>query len=147
MTGFALRPARPTDAGRVGAILSAFIDDTDWMPRIHTRAEDLSFAGQMIDRGWVTVSEGPNGVDGFLARHDRVIHALYVAQAAQRLGRGAALLRAAQSQVAALTLWTFQANCAAQRFYLAMGFAETERSDGARNDEHLPDIRYDWRRR
>ena len=57
MTACHLRPARTTDAGRVGAILSAFIDDTPWMPRIHTRAEDLSFAGMMIDRGWITVAE------------------------------------------------------------------------------------------
>ena len=52
-----LRPATPTDAGAVGAILSEFVDDTAWMPRIHTRAEDLAHAGDLITRGWVTVAE------------------------------------------------------------------------------------------
>ena len=33
----------------------------------------------------------------------------------------------------------------AQRFYLREGFAETARTDGARNEEGLPDIAYEWR--
>ena len=43
-----------------------------------------------------------------------------------------------------LWLWTFQANLGAQRFYLREGFAEVRRTDGAGNDEGLPDIQYHW---
>ena len=139
-----LRPAQPTDAGAVGAILSGFIDGTDWMPRIHTRAEDLSFAGHMIEQGWVTVAEDDSGIQAFAARNGADVHALYVARAAQGQGVGAALLTHMQAATDHLTLWTFQANRGAQRFYLRHGFAEVERTDGARNDEGLPDIRYDW---
>ena len=57
MSALVLRPARSTDAGKTAAILSGFIDETDWLPRIHTRAEDVSFTADMIDRGWVTVAE------------------------------------------------------------------------------------------
>lgn len=138
-----LRAARPTDAGRVGAILSAFIDDTPWMPRIHTRAEDLSFAGDMIDRGWVTVTED---VTGFLAREGEMIQALYVAKDQRGQGIGSALLEAAQEAAPVLTLWTFQANTPAQGFYKKHGFREVERTDGQDNDEGLPDIRYLWER-
>ena len=46
-----IRVAHPLDAGAVVRILSEFIDTTDWMPRLHSRAEDLGFAGTMIDRG------------------------------------------------------------------------------------------------
>ncbi len=141
-----LRPAVETDAGRVGAILSAFIDDTDWMPRIHTRAEDLSFAGLMISRGWVTVAKGAGVVQAFLARDDDMIHALYVAAGARGRGIGATLLEAAQKETRRLRLWTFQANSGAQSFYLRHGFTEQQRTDGARNDEHLPDIEYLWER-
>ena len=146
MTGFTLRPARPTDAGRAGAILSAFIDDTPWMPRIHTRAEDLSFAGDLIARGWVTVAERAGRVLGFAARHADVVHALYVDAAARRDGCGTALLRRMQDEAARLTLWTFAANLPAQAFYTAHGFVPVERTDGAGNDEGLPDIRYLWTR-
>ncbi|MBY5931808.1 GNAT family N-acetyltransferase [Tateyamaria omphalii] len=139
-----LRPAKPTDAGAVGAILSGFIDGTTWMPRIHTRAEDLSFAGHMIERGWVTVAEQGGQIRAFSARNGADVHALYVDARAQGQGIGADLLAEMQAASDHLTLWTFETNTGAQRFYLRHGFVEVERTDGARNDEGLPDIRYDW---
>ena len=141
-----LRAARSTDAGAVGGILSGFIDETDWMPRIHTRAEDLSFAGMLIDRGWVQIVEDDHGVVGFCAREEASIHALYVAGHARRGGYGRRLLQAAQAETGRLELWTFQANNAAQGFYEAHGFKAVEHTDGSGNDEKLPDIRYVWQR-
>ena len=143
---YTLRPARSTDAGQVGAILSGFIDGTDWMPRIHTRAEDLSFAGAMIERGWVTVAERGGAVVGFAARDGSEVNALYVDERARGQGCGRALLAQMQACCARLELWTFAANARARAFYERHGFRETARSDGARNDEGLPDIRYVWRR-
>ena len=147
MTGYELRPARTTDAGRVGAILSGFIDETPWMPRIHTRAQDVAFAGMMIDRGWVTVAQAPAGVAGFVARNGGEIHALYVGADARGAGCGSALLQSMMEQAPALTLWSFQVNAPARAFYDKHGFREVERTDGAGNDEGLPDIRLEWQRR
>lgn len=144
MSEIYLRAARSTDAGTVGAILSEFIDTTPWMPRIHTRAEDVGFAGQMIDNGWVSVAEIAGQVRGFAAREGEEVHALYIAGPVQRTGVGSALLRVCQSQVERLTLWTFQANTGAQAFYERHGFTPVEQTDGARNDEGLPDIRFEW---
>lgn len=141
-----LRAARSTDAGAVGAILSEFIDTTDWMPRIHTRAEDLSFAGMMIARGWVTVAEGAAGVEGFAACDGPEVNALYVAQEARGQGVGGRLLSTLKEGRNTLELWTFQRNTQAQKFYLRHGFVEVTRTDGARNDEKLPDIRYIWKK-
>ncbi|MEP5632580.1 MAG: GNAT family N-acetyltransferase [Tateyamaria sp.] len=146
MTALVLRAARSTDAGKVGAILSEFIDTTPWMPRIHTRAEDIGFAANMIDRRWVTVAEADAQVAGFSAQEGTELHALYVAEAARGKGIGAALLQAAMTQTDQLTLWTFQANTRAQTFYTRHGFAQKEQTDGARNDEGLPDIRFEWQR-
>ena len=146
MSGFSLRPARPTDAGRTGEILSAFIDDTDWMPRIHTRAEDLSFAADMIDRGWVSVAESRGRVVGFSARDAQMVHALYVDAGARGRGCGGALLMQMQEATDVLTLWTFQTNTRAQAFYRRHGFVEGERTNGARNDEGLPDLYMTWTR-
>ncbi|WP_439121811.1 GNAT family N-acetyltransferase [Marivita sp.] len=140
-----LRPAHPLDAGRVGAILSAWIDETPWMPRVHTRAEDIAHAAMMVDRGWVTVSETTE-VIGFLAREGDDIHALYISPAVRGHGVGSRLLTDAKLHEDHLTLWTFQANTRAQVFYERHGFTEVERTDGAGNDEGLPDIRYHWQR-
>lgn len=146
MSALKLRAARSTDAGKVGSILSEFIDDTEWMPRIHTRAEDVGFAGYLIDKGWVTVAENANQVLGFLACDGKTVQALYLTAAARRQGVGSALLRHAQDQWDALTLWTFLANGEAQAFYTAHGFVVVEETDGARNDEGLPDLRLEWKR-
>jgi ribosomal protein S18 acetylase RimI-like enzyme len=43
-----------------------------------------------------------------------------------------------------LSLWTFQVNKPAQRFYERHGFTEVDRTDGSGNEEHEPDIRYAW---
>ncbi|WP_415403862.1 GNAT family N-acetyltransferase [Tateyamaria sp. SN3-11] len=146
MSAPSLRQARSTDAGKVGAILSAFIDENDWMPRLHTRAEDVGFAAHMIDKGWVTVAESDGQITGFIARDDAFVHALYIAATARGQGCGTALLQGAQGQSDTLDLWSFQANTRAQAFYRKHGFAEVERTDGARNDEGLPDIRLLWKR-
>ncbi|WP_050931083.1 GNAT family N-acetyltransferase [Aestuariivita boseongensis] len=146
MTAPLLRPAHSLDAGRTGEILSGFIDETPWMPRIHTRAEDLSFAADMIDRGWVTVLEHQGRVQGFCARDGAVIHALYIDMGARGRGFGGALMSDLQAREGHLSLWTFQANLPAQGFYRHHGFTEVERTDGAGNDEGLPDLRLVWER-
>lgn len=147
MSTLALRPAHPLDAGRVAAILSDWVDETPWLPRVHTRGEDLAHAGILIDRGWVRVAEVRGAVAGFLARDKAAIHALYVAQSARNQGIGSALLTDAQAATARLSLWTFEANTNAHRFYETAGFTLAERTDGAGNDENLPDRRYDWSRK
>ncbi len=138
------RPARPTDAGQMGDILHQFETDTPWMPKEHSGAEAISFCGTMIDRGWVMVAERAQRIVGFLARDGHEICALYVANWAQRQRIGSALLTQAKAQVDKITLWTFQANLDAQRFYLRHGFVECGRGDGAGNSENLPDISYVW---
>ncbi|MET9453732.1 GNAT family N-acetyltransferase [Streptomyces canus] len=43
-----------------------------------------------------------------------------------------------------LSLWTFQVNRPAHRFYERHGFVEAERTDGSGNEEREPDVRYVW---
>ncbi len=146
MSAVHLRPARSTDAGKVGGILSEFIDTTTWMPRIHTRAEDIGFAGHMIEKGWVTVAEDAGQISGFVALDHEDIQSLYIAARARRSGIGSALIAALKEKAARLSLWTFQANTDAQAFYMRHGFETVEETDGAGNDEGLPDMRMEWKR-
>jgi ribosomal protein S18 acetylase RimI-like enzyme len=139
-----LRAARSTDAGSTGLILWDFMDQTPWMPQIYSAAQTISFCGVMIDRGWVTVAQGAGGVVGFLAQDGDEVSALYVANAARGQGIGAALLDHAKSGSDGLSLWTYQVNDDAVRFYRERGFSETRRSDGTRNDENLPDVQLTW---
>ncbi|UWQ23928.1 GNAT family N-acetyltransferase [Leisingera aquaemixtae] len=140
-----LRPAVPLDAGAAGDILFCFQQDTEWMPKLYTWAEAISFCGTMIDRGWVTVAERQGCVLGFLARDGAEVCALYLAPGACGQGAGKALLDAAKAAAPRLILRTFAANTRAQKFYRREGFAETGRGGGADNEEGLPDIAYEWR--
>ncbi|GKY87298.1 GNAT family N-acetyltransferase [Sinisalibacter aestuarii] len=140
-------PARPDEAPAIGDILSDWIDETDWMPRIHRRDEEQGFAAELVRRGWVSVARRGGAVQGFLARDGHEVVALYVARGARGQGVGRRLIERAQRRAARLELWTFQFNHAARSFYEGHGFIEVARTGGARNDEKLPDIKYLWEKR
>ncbi|SPF79956.1 GNAT family N-acetyltransferase [Pseudoprimorskyibacter insulae] len=143
-----IRPATPLDAGRLGGILTDWTDATAWLPRLHSAAQDIAHAAQMIERGWVTVAQSAAGtIAGFLARDDGYVHALFVSGTHRGEGVGTALIRDAQSRAPRLELWTHQANDAARAFYAQLGFEETGRTSGLHNDESLPDIGFHWTRK
>jgi GNAT superfamily N-acetyltransferase len=139
-----LAAARPGDARGIGMILSDWIDETDWMPRIHKREDEQGFAVELVRRGWVTVARRGGAVQGFLARDCAEIAALYVAAQARGQGVGSRLIEHAKKRSRRLELWTFQFNQPARAFYERHGFIEIARTGGARNDEKLPDIKYLW---
>lgn len=140
-----LRPARSTDAGATGTILHDFARENAWMPMLHSGAETIAFCGRMIDQGWVTVAETSDAVVGFLALNGSDIHSLYLETSARGQGIGTRLLDHAKTQRTQLSLFAFQANAGACRFYERHGFSEVARSNGRDNDENLPDIRFVWR--
>ncbi len=139
-----LAPARPRDAGTLARILSDWVRETAWMPNLHTPAETREFLARLIRDSEVLTLRDWRGPQGFLARKGEMIHALYLRPRARGRGFGKALLDRAKAESPQLTLWAFQANAAARRFYLREGFAEIEETDGAGNDEKLPDVRLTW---
>lgn len=141
----ALRPAWPTDAGKLARILWRFQECSDWLPDLYSEVETIALCGQMIDFGWVTVAEG-DSVQGFVARDKAEICSLYVDDQAKGQGLGTALLDHAKAHSPRLTLRSFQQNRPANRFYEHQGFVEVGRSNGFGNDENLPDIAYFWAR-
>jgi GNAT superfamily N-acetyltransferase len=107
-------------------------------------------------RGWVAerviaaldcwVAETSSGALAGLLVLDRIwLEQLYVDPDLTGRGVGAMLIALAKRERPdGLRLWTFASNLGAQRFYLRHGFVEVERTDGARNEEHAPDIQYEW---
>lgn len=146
MSTITISPARTLDAGAVGHILSVSNDTMPWLPRMHSAAEEIMYAGDMIEAGWVRVAKREGKVVAFIARWDEEIHALYVLPDAQDDGVGTALMEDAKTETDRLALWSYQANSSATRFYGLRGFIETARTDGSENDAGLPDIRFEWTR-
>lgn len=81
---------------------------------------------------------------GIIAFREHWIDQLYVLPRAQGAGVGTALLGIAKSQARSLSLWTFQRNHAARRFYERRGFVVTKETDGSENEEREPDVLYSW---
>lgn len=147
MIEFTISAARLLDAGAVGHILSVSNDLMPWLPRVHSAAEEIRYAGDMIEAGWVKVAKIDGKVVGFIARHEAEVYALYVLPEAQDKGIGTALLEDAKGECDKLGLWSYEANGVAAIFYELRGFVNVDSTDGSGNEAGLPDIRFEWSRR
>lgn len=140
----ALRDATADDLPALARILGDWVRETGWMPVLHSRDEDLGFLTHLHSRCVLRTAGQPPL--GFLARQGEEIDALYLAPPARGRGLGRALVAEAMAAEPRLVLWTFQANREARAFYARLGFTEIARTDGAGNDERLPDVQLEWRR-
>lgn len=127
-------------------ILADWRTETPWMPKNHTPQEDYEFLGYLIRETEVLTPRDLLGPHGFLARDGEEIQGLYLAPKARRHGIGKSMIDYAKARSDKLKLWTFQANTNARRFYAREGFAEVRMTDGAGNDDKLPDVRLVWTR-
>ena len=96
---------------------------------------------------WVGVVDGR--IAAMMSLAPGWVEHLYVGPSAQSAGIGHKLLELAKRSPQAangLTLWTFQVNAGARRFYERHGFVAVELTDGSGNEERTPDVRYEWRR-
>ena len=139
-----LRPARPEDGEAVGRLFTASFALLDFLPKLHTPAEDLWFFRKVVAEQRVTVAEDESGLIGFVGETEGWINHLYVRPDRLRAGIGSALLRCAQGHQSRLELWCFQKNLGGRAFYEAHGFEAAAFTDGAHNEEREPDIRYVW---
>ncbi|MGW2016796.1 N-acetyltransferase family protein [Streptomyces sp. NPDC001927] len=92
---------------------------------------------------WVAATD--NTVVGVLVLNGAEMKQLYLDPAWRGRGLGDRFMSLAKGrQPDGLSLWTFQVNESARRFYERHDFVEAERTDGTRNDEREPDVRYVW---
>lgn len=119
-----------------------------WLAVVHSPEEDLAFfRDQVLPTCLTEVALINFAPVAFSARKDDWLENLYVAPAAWRSGLGSILLSRAMDSAPVLQLWTFQRNAVARDFYARHGFRTVELTDGARNEEAEPDVRYVWERR
>ena len=125
----------------------AFDRALPWLAGLHTPAEDRAFyRSQVFKSCEVWGAERQSKLVGIIAFRRDWIDQLYVLPDAQGQGVGSNLLEIAQGAFPRLTLWTFQRNLRARRFYEANGFVPVRETDGAANEEKEPDVLYRWTR-
>ena len=148
MAQFQIRAAREDDAVAIAqAHIDAWRVAMPWLPMIHTFEETVQFFGDfVIPNQVVFVAELEEGLVGFIAIEGEWVEHLYVAPTHQGIGIGDALLQKGKElRPDSLMLWTFEGNHRARAFYEKRGFVAIEFTDGARNEERTPDVRYRWK--
>jgi GNAT superfamily N-acetyltransferase len=94
----------------------------------------------------VVLWEAEGAVAGFLGLGEATLDYLYLEPAVTNRGIGSALLdHAKQRRPGGFTLWTFQQNDGARRFYERHGLHAVRFTNGEDNEEQTPDVLYEWR--
>lgn len=144
-----LRPGRLEDMAAVARLHRHTVRTSlPFLPDLHTAEEDLRwFEDNLFTKSQVWLAEGAAGTPiGYVAFRPDFIEHLFIHPEAQGAGLGLTLLHKAMEGSRELSLWTFQQNSRARRFYERNGFVVVTETEGADNEEKLPDVLYRWRR-
>ncbi|SDX07692.1 GNAT family N-acetyltransferase [Paenibacillus sp. CF384] len=111
---------------------------------LHSVEDHIYFLNEILpQRFHIQVALIDEKVVGIIAFNEREVSQLYIHIDHQGIGIGQTLLDQAKEQSSGkLTLYTFEINEIAQRFYEKNGFTVISR--GHENEENLPDILYEW---
>lgn len=124
---------------RAGALIPGY--DTSR----HTPAEFAElYRDRVFDEGPIWGAFDGDSLLGFVALLPGWIDHLYVEPSRHGEGIGSGLVRLAQHEQDDLQLYTFQANVRARALYERHGFVVAELTNGHRNEEKMPDVRYRW---
>lgn len=111
---------------------------------IHSFENHVYFLNHILSEQYqVDIALIDEKVVGMIAYNEREISQLYIHIDYQGIGIGHTFLDRVKAQSSGrLTLFTFEVNVNAQRFYEKHGFEIIGR--GHENEENLPDIHYEW---
>ncbi|WP_267244423.1 GNAT family N-acetyltransferase [Streptomyces sp. PR69] len=142
-----LRRASSSDAPAMAEVwLRSFAAALPTVRRAHSDDAVRSwFSHVVVERYETWVADAGGSVIGLLALDGSELEQLYLDPAWRGRGVGDRFTELAKRRrPQGLGLWTFQVNGPARRFYERHGFTAVEWSDGRRNEEKEPDVRYVW---
>jgi GNAT superfamily N-acetyltransferase len=136
-----IRRAAVDDVEEIVAIFEPSFALLDFLPQLHTHEENLAFFRRCARDG-----EAYLHGRGFAILDDDWLTHLYVHPDEIGTGVGHALFeRVTTLRPEGFQFWVFQQNERARRFYEAHGAVAVEFTDGSRNEERTPDVRYEWK--
>jgi GNAT superfamily N-acetyltransferase len=142
-----LRRGEERDADELARIKHACYSRMTYLPPIPTLEEYRRFVSAiLLPNQEVWVSEDEEGrVAGWFSLTTGSLEHIYVDPERQNRGLGSELLaEVMQRMPGGFSLWTFQKNEGARRFYERHGLRAVEFTDGRDNIEREPDVRYEW---
>ena len=142
-----MRDATKSDLDIVAGIFSRARRTLTFVPELHSEAEDRDFVRDvMFKTCHVRLAFYDKRACGFVAIKDNWIHQMHVDPGHVGKGVGSALIRDAKCLTERIELWCFRDNKRARQLYERHGFKPVEETDGAGNEEKMPDVRYVWMR-
>ncbi|POX61825.1 histone acetyltransferase [Streptomyces sp. Ru62] len=144
-----LRRAVAADARAAADVyLRSFDAALPTVVRAHTDDEVRDYIRDVVvplRETWVAEAAGA-GVVGLMVLDGESLSQLYLDPRWRGRGIGDRFVALAKERgPRGLSLWTFQVNKPAHRFYERHGFVAVEYTDGSGNEEREPDVRYVWR--
>jgi ribosomal protein S18 acetylase RimI-like enzyme len=141
------RRGEPDDVDELARIEHACYSEMTYLPPIPTLAEYRRFVRDVLmPNQQVWVAEDDGRLVGWASVTDGSLEHIYVDPDVQNQGIGTAMLaRVRELMPDGFSLWTFQKNEGARRFYERHGFRAVEFTDGSGNMEREPDVRFEWR--
>jgi GNAT superfamily N-acetyltransferase len=150
-TKIILRRAIAADAPLIAQTFIAARRAMAYLPALHSDEETRDYIAHVVaaEEVWIAQTK-QDRVPAFAAIRDEpqkiVLDHLYVAPEAQNANLGSALLAHVKTQrPQGFSLWCFEANHGARRFYERHGLVLAQMTDGRDNEEKLPDCLYVWR--
>ncbi|MGW4564346.1 GNAT family N-acetyltransferase [Streptomyces sp. NPDC004561] len=149
MTRIVLRPAVKADARAAADVwLRSFAAALPTVVRPRTDDDVREYFRDVVvplRETWVAEANGDRIV-GVMVLNGDLLSQLYLDPEWRGRGIGDRFVMLAKERSPnGLTLWTFQVNKPAHRFYERHGFTAEEHTDGSGNEEREPDVRYVWR--
>ena len=146
VSGITVRRATAADAAAVAQVFLASFHATYDFPLAHTDDEVRGWVRETIAtrETWIAVDD--DRVVGWMVVAPGELDQLYIAPDRLGEGFGRGLLEVAKERSPdGLSLYTFQVNARARRFYERNGFVADWLGGGLANEEGQPDVRYVWR--
>lgn len=112
----------------------------------HSIEEDRNFFKKNIIPNSKIFILKKNIILGFISMKANHIDHLYIKSSEFGKGYGTLLLNYVKELYNVLSLWVFQKNQKAVKFYLSNDFIISKETNGRGNDENLPDYYMEWRK-
>ena len=141
----AIRRATPKDAPHAAEVFLASRATMTYLPHLHTDEETRNFIRRVVGEAETWVADRDGEVVGFAVIQDGRLHHLYVQPSRFSTNTGGRLFeQVCKEHPEGFQLWAFQQNTGARRFYERHGCALVRLTNGADNEEKLPDALYVW---
>jgi ribosomal protein S18 acetylase RimI-like enzyme len=141
----AIRRATPQDAPAAAEVFLASRATMTYLPHLHSDDETRSFIARVVGESETWIAERDGAVVGFAVIHEGWLFHLYVHPSRFNSNTGSRLFeQVCEKHPEGFQLWAFQQNVGARRFYERHGCALVRLTNGAENEEKLPDALYVW---